>query len=812
MKKTNVKRKSEKILSITIRLFAIVVVLYLARLGYVQVIAREKYFYQTVRTQYRDVEITPKRGAIYDRNGKELAAHVSYYDVWIELVYARGDKEAWNKEEWRNFADKVSPVLGATPEHILSIVEENIAQNKARFVLTKKIGRTKMKKLHDLKLKPIYFEESYSRRYPYGKFAAHIIGHISKENQGLAGLEAYFNKELAGIPGRKIVLSDAKFQEIGTESYQYNTPVDGYNVISTIDEVIQHYVEKAMEQSHYENNSVRSIAIVVDPKTGDILAMCAKPDYNPVEPREIYYEYFRTKMEKAEGREAKDDVINEMWRNPMVNDIYEPGSVFKAVTASAGIEEGVVAPNSTFQDAGNVVILGQKISNWTPRAFGTVDFKKAVGQSINTVFIEVARRLGSEKFVEYIKAFGFGRKTGIQLPGEAKGILRTKDTIGPIEQATMSFGQGVSVTPIQMAMAVSAIANDGVLMKPRIVKEITNSDGEIIQRFEPKVVRKSVSKQTNKIVTALLENVVEKEGGKKAAIKGYRIAGKSGTAQKVINGKYPKGYYISSFVGFAPVEDPKVVVLVITDEPHGNHGIYGGTNSAPFVKMILRDTLRYMGVTPNAIVTNNTNIERREVPELRNISFKEARVLLKQADLTFVADGTLPPDETTVIDVFPKPGESVPVGSGVVLYFEGRVADEVLMPDLTGKTLAEAERIVTALGLRLSFSGSGKLIKQFPEPNKLVKKGAMVNLKFEDVFQKPSIADKLEEEALKPETETTPRTGGRTSEEQAEQGTETTEDTTEDGASETDLVGPEEAGMPMEGLEAPVENEEEPAP
>lgn len=810
MKKTNVKRKSEKILSITIRFLALVIIFYIARLGYVQVIAREKFFYETVRTQYRDIEIMPKRGAIYDRNGKELAAHVSYYDVWIELVYARGEKKAWDKEEWQNFADRVAPILGATPEHILSIIEENKAQNKARFVLTKKVTRTKMKKLESLKFKPIYFEESHSRRYPYGKFAAHVIGHISKENQGLAGLEAYFNKELAGIPGRKIVLSDAKSHEIETESYQYNAAVDGYNVISTIDEVIQHYVEKAMEQSHYENNSVRSIAIVIDPKTGDILAMCAKPDYNPAEPREIYYEHFRTKMEKAKDSKAKDDVINEMWRNPMVNDIYEPGSVFKAVTASAGIEEGVVAPNSTFQDAGNVVILGQKISNWTPRAFGTVDFKKAVGQSINTVFIEVARRLGSEKFVEYIKAFGFGRKTGIQLPGEAKGIVRTKNTIGPIEQATMSFGQGVSVTPIQMAMAVSAIANDGVLMKPRIVKEITNSEGEIIQRFEPEVVRKPVSKQTNKIVTDLLENVVQKEGGKKAAIKGYRIAGKSGTAQKVINGKYPKGYYISSFVGFAPVEDPKVVVLVITDEPHGNHGIYGGTNSAPFVKMILKDTLRYMGVTPNAIVTNNTNIERREVPELRNISFKEARVLLNQANLTFVSDGDPPPDETTVIDVFPKPGESVPVGSGVVLYFEGRVADEVLMPDLNGKTLAEAERIVTSLGLRLSFSGSGKLIKQFPEPNKLVKKGAMVNLKFEDVFQKPSIADKLEEEALKPETD--PGAVGGSSEEQTGQEIEEAEETTEEGTSETDLVGPEEAGMPMEGLEAPMEEEGEPAP
>jgi len=335
----------------------------------------------------------------------------------------------------------------------------------------------------------------------------------------------------------------------------------------------------------------------------------------------------------ANFNEEQLEVLNSMWRNPMVSDLYEPGSVFKVITASAGIEEGVVTPNSTFVDKGYVEVAGQKLSNWSKKPFGTIDFRKAVGQSVNTVFIEVAKRLGSEKFLEYIYAFGFGKKTGVSLPGEAEGLIYSLDKLGPVQQATMSFGQSISVTPIQMVMAVSAVANNGELMKPRLVREIVSDDGEIIQRFEPEVVRRPISKKTNETMLELLENVVKKEGGKKAAIFGYRIAGKSGTAQKVIDGKYPKGYYISSFVGIAPVEDPKVVVLVITDEPHGQHGFYGGGNSAPFVGMILQDTLRYMGVTPNAIVSNNTNIEKVDIPEVRNMTFKEARVLLNSHHL-----------------------------------------------------------------------------------------------------------------------------------------------------------------------------------
>ncbi len=733
MRETEFNKRRDKRLKLTIIMFSIIMVVYVLRLGYIQIINPEEYSRAAMYQQYRDVQIMPKRGNIYDRNGKELAVSVSTYDVWVEMKYATTQEKPWTEEEWMHFAEDVGKILGADASHILQKVEDN--RGKARFILTKKTDYDKKEKLKALKYKPLFYEESKTRLYPYGKFAAYVLGHISSDNTGLGGIEAYFNRELTGIPGRKVVLSDAESHELEDTSLRYNEPVDGNHIVLTIDEVVQHYVEKAMEQSYQQNNCQRAIAMVIDPKTGDILAMCAKPDYNPSSPNETYYERFRKAMENAKTNEEQLEVLNAMWRNPMVSDLYEPGSVFKAITASAGIEEGVVEPNSIFHDSGFVVVGDKKIRNWSNKPFGSIDFKKAVGQSVNTVFVEVAKRLGSQRFLEYIHAFGFGKRTGISLPGEAEGIIYSLDKMGPVQQATMSFGQSISVTPIQMAMAVSALGNNGELMKPRLVKEIVNDEGEIIKRFDPQVVRRSVSKQTDKVMLSLMENVVAKEGGKKAAITGYRIAGKSGTAQKVINGKYPKGYYVSSFVGIAPVEDPKVVVLVITDEPHGQYGIYGGGNAAPFVKMILSDVLRYMGVTPNAIVSNNTNIEKKEIPEIRNLTLKEAKALLNQADLKYTVEMEPQKEDEIVVDVFPKPGENVPAGSSVVLYFKGEAINEVLMPDLTGKTVAEAEKMLTALGLKMSFSGTGKAIKQFPEPNKLVKKNSMVNVKFEDSAQ-----------------------------------------------------------------------------
>lgn len=750
MGKVNFKKRKENRLVATIIFFSIVMIAYVIRLGYIQIIEREAYSYSAIRNQYKDFEIPPKRGNIYDRNGKELAVSVTNYNVWVEVIYAQEKGKAWDIAQWEEASKKIAPILGASEEHVFSIIKKNLEEGKARFELTKRLDHQKMVQLKELGYKAIYFEEEKNRLYPYGQFASYILGHISQDNSGLGGLEYYFNKELTGIPGRKIALSDAQSHEIEAESYQYYPVVNGYHLISTVDEVIQHYVEKAMEQSYLENNSKRSMAIVLDPKTGDILAMASKPDYNPAEPRETYYQEFRAAMEEAETSEEQTKVLDAMWRNPFVNDLYEPGSVFKTVTASAGIEEGVVAPNSVFHDAGSVMVADRPIKNWTDTPFGTIDFKKAVGQSVNTVFVEVARRLGSTRFLEYISAFGFGKKTGISLPGEQRGIVYSLSKMGPVEQATTAFGQGISVTPIQMAMAVGAIANDGMLMKPRLIKEIVDDNGEIIERFEPQVVKKVISKNSDKIMLSLMENVVEKEGGKLAKIEGYRVAGKSGTAQKVIDKKYKKGYYISSFVGIAPVEDPKVVVLVVTDEPRGAAGIYGGTNSAPYVKMILENTLRYMGVTPNAVVSNNTNIEKHEVPEIRNLTFKEARVLLEKENLKYTTEVEAPSDNTIVADVFPKPGEKIPVGSSVVIYFEGTVLNEVLMPDLKGKTVGEVEKIVTSLGLRLSFSGSGKAVKQFPEANKLVKKNSMVNVKFED----PSAQNMPEEDGTQEGSQT----------------------------------------------------------
>ena len=562
-----------KRLSFSMAVYYLLISVLIMRLGYIQIVNPEKYTDKAIVQQQKDEIIQPLRGSILDRNGKELAVSIVTYDILVEKIYVQD-------------VQKTAEALSKTLEDVT--VEEFKAKyddDTKRFILRKNIPLELVEEIKQSEATGLKFEENSQRKYPYGQFGSFVIGHVSYDNEGIAGIESYMNNELKGIPGRRIVVKDAENREVPNSEIRYNEARNGNTIVLTIDEVLQHHVEKVTNQAYIDNNAVSVTSIVMNPKNGEILAMASKPDYDPNSPREAKFEVYAKQLEKAQDVDQRSAIISKMWRNPSVNDIYEPGSTFKLITASAALEEDKVFADEVFYDSGYVKIKDRTIKNWTSRPYGSLTFRKAVEESVNTVFVQVANRLGAETFRKYIEAFGYGSKTGIEIPGEAEGIIYPLSKTGEVELATMSFGQSISVTPLQMINSVAAIANEGKLLKPTLIKEIWDYKGNIIHRHEKEEVKASVSPLTASKVMDLMESVV-KAGGENSQIDGYRLAGKSGTAQKASNGIYQAGTYIGSYVDVAPDEDPQLVVLTIIDEPRAG-SYYGGVVAAPVARDIM---------------------------------------------------------------------------------------------------------------------------------------------------------------------------------------------------------------------------------
>lgn len=482
-------------------------------------------------------------------------------------------------------------------------------------------------------------------------------------------MELKYDKVLSGLPGRWIKNTDAAGRQLAYGIEKYYEPVNGLNVMLTIDEVIQHFTEKAVEGALIKTGAQRVMAIVMAPKTGDILAMTVKPDYDPNTPRIPLDEEEKERYETMEQKE-RTKLWNKMWRNPIISDTYEPGSTFKLITSAAGLEEGVIEPNSPFYSPGYSIVAGQRIKCWRHyRPHGHQTFTEGVQNSCNPVFIEVAQKLGSEKFYKYLDAFGFKDKTEIDLPGEGGSIIQNINTAGPVGLATMSFGHGISITPIQLINAISSVANDGKLMQPRVVKELTDDSGNVIHRYEPKFVRQVLSEKTAKELKLIMESVVTDGSGKKAYIPGFRMGGKTGTADKIVDGRYAKGKVYSSFVAVAPVNDPEIAVLLVVDEPQGTH--FGSLTAAPAVQEIARDTLRYMEIEPQYNEEEKKKFEKEEVstPEVRSLKLSEAAKTLSGKKLEYRTEPIHVKDGNGIVmDQFPKPGSTVKQDSIVILY------------------------------------------------------------------------------------------------------------------------------------------------
>lgn len=619
------------------------------RLVFIELFRAEEWQELAYEQQTRDRLITPKRGSILDRNGEGIALTETVNAVSVIPVQVK-EKE------------KTAQYLADTLDLEYNDVLEKIRQKVALVRIKTKVDTETAAAIRKANYPGVEVDEDVQRVYPYSELAAQVIGFVGKDNQGIIGLEAKYDELLEGEKGKILTLTDSRGNEVDSEQERI-PPVDGKNLVITIDVVMQQYAEQTIAKAVETKGAKRGVIIILNPQNGEIYAMANYPTFDLNDPFTIQDEALAANWDSF-SEEEKNDYLNQMWRNTAINDTYEPGSTFKIVTSSAGLEEGVVTPESSFFCRGFYIAGDRQIKCWRyPRTHGAETFVQGVQNSCNPVFMEVGERLGAEKFLEYMQKFGFAQKTGVDLAGEATGIIHKLENIGPVELATMSFGQSFQITPLQLLRAASAIVNGGYLITPHFGKGIADEEGNIIENFQYERGEQVISRETSETMKTILESVVSEGTGSKAYIPGYRIGGKTATSEKLPR---RSGKYIASFLSFAPAEDPQVMALVLIDEPQGVY--YGGTVAGPVMQELLRNILPYLGIEPKYSEKEAEEAAKAvtTVPDLIGMTLGEAKNALFQAGLS----AEIETEGETIARQTPPAGESVNKGTKVLLSLE----------------------------------------------------------------------------------------------------------------------------------------------
>lgn len=645
--------------------------------------------------------VTARRGTITDRKGRTLAISATAYIVTADPRLV---------SDTERFLDSIEPVLNINKETARKRLQD---KTKGSIILKRQVSRETVDALRQLRsdapedsgLKALSFDEDICRYYPYGALLSQVLGLTTVDSEGQSGLESRYEDVLRGTEGSYLRQVDARNRQLdGTEGW-YIPSQQGCGLVLTIDAEIQEMVEKAMRECIEVNQAQSVICLVSDVKTGAILAMCMNPCYDPNDPPR-----------------NDAETLTELMRLTAISDVYEPGSTFKILTAASALDSGVTTPQDSFYCSAKITVDGDTIRCWG-RPHGAETMADGLKNSCNPVFVELALRMGTDTFYRYLTAFGLGKKTGIDLPGESPGILITSRNVKRVDLARIGFGQSVALTPIQMMMAANSVINGGKLMRPYIVSEIQTPDGETLERFHPTVMAAPIRPETSDTMRLLLERVVSEGGGKNAAIAGYRIGGKTGTAQVYKNGRVVRDTHIGSFYGFAPVNDPQVSILVIVKEADVPID-YGGTTAAPFARQIMQEMLPYLGIDPE----NDEKDEEIEVPALKGLTIGDAKRKLSQVGLESVTDGA----NTVVLDQLPPAGAKLVKGGHVMLYTAGSEEltpeELVCVPDLTGLGDVDCARLVRQRGLMMSMTGQGLCIEQSPAAGEYVQPGTTIFL------------------------------------------------------------------------------------
>lgn len=618
------------VLFITLLLIAVIL-----KVFYIQVFQYQKLNSLANDLWQRNLPITPDRGLILDRNGKVLASNITTTSLYLV------PNQIKNKEE---VAKTLSEILGVSYEEMYKHVSKKTSIERVHPE-GRQLSFEIADKINSYNYDGVYLLKEAKRYYPYDDLLSHVLGYVGIDNQGLSGLELKYDEELTGTSGSIKYYSDAKGNRLN-KAEEYKEAISGNNVYLTIDLDLQQSVERELDNAVAKYNPEHALAIAMNPKTGEILAMASRPSYNPNE--------YQTYTQEVLSRNLP------IWMT------YEPGSTMKITTLSAAINEGVVNLfTDTFYDSGSINVDGATIHCWKSGGHGAQTFLNVVENSCNPGFVNLGFRLGKEKLFQYIKDFGFGEKTGIDLTGEAKGILFDLDKVGNVELATTAFGQGVSVTPIQQVRSVSAAVNGGTLYQPYIVKRVENATTkETISEINPTAIRQVITEESSKLVRFALENVVAHGSGRNAYIENYRIGGKTGTAQKVNNGRYMVGNYILSFIGFLPADDPEIVLYVAIDNPKGVTQ-YGGVVAAPIAKAIFSSYIEMNNIPKSKETIPKTynwlDTKYRILPNVIGKTIKEANTILKDYKIEYSGEGN------KIIYQSPEPEYYVSDGSTVKL-------------------------------------------------------------------------------------------------------------------------------------------------
>lgn len=648
MNRNRVSLKARRHTVFILAVWEIVLIVLIFRLFYIQYFKGEEYQLLAYEQQTRDRLISPVRGEIQDRNGNSIATSTTVASV--SVIHAQVKEP-----------EKVAKILSDKLDLDYGNTLEKINKKVALMRIKTKVDKKTAEEISAMKLDGVMVDEDILRVYPYNNLASHVVGFVGKDNQGIIGLEAKYENYLKGEKGKIKTQTDGRGIELKNSEQDRIAPKAGYNLVTSIDINLQQYAEQTIEKVIKAKNAKRGAVIMMNPQNGEILAMVCKPDFNLNEPYKINNSELLSQWDSmSEG--DKNKALNQMWRNFNINDTYEPGSTFKVITSSAGLEEGVVTENDSFNCGGGRTVAGRYIKCWrSPRSHGSENFVQGVQNSCNPVFMDVAARLGSDVFYDYMVKFGFTQKTGIDVAGEAVGIFHKKDKIGPVELATMSFGQSFQITPLQLIRAISSAVNGGRLVTPHFALKLTDENGNDVTTFQYEDNGNPISKETSERMKKILESVVAEGTGNKTYIPGYRIGGKTATSEKLPR---KSGKYIASFCAFAPAENPQVIAIVLVDEPQGVY--YGGQVAGPVMKELLSNALPYLGIEPEY---NEKELEMDGVAPFivgnyagRKVSQVKSELAKEHINVQIVGEGE------NIVSQFPKENTQINQNSKIIVY------------------------------------------------------------------------------------------------------------------------------------------------
>lgn len=704
-----------------------------ARVFYLTIVRGEELSEKAETQQLKDTEITAMRGTIYDSNGNVLAQSASVWNVFIDPLNIKDKQRDLIVDEFANLfgydADEKKEFYDRTThqnhyELVEKKVENNIKEKLSKFVSKNELGGC------------IGTEQTTKRYYPYGTLASSVIGFTGADDQGLSGIEAYYDEQLTGTNGRIITAKDAKSNNIANDYETSIAATDGDSIVLTINQTIQYYLEKGLRETMNEYQAKGAYGVVMNCNTGAVLAMSSLPDYDCNEPYKLTYSKDKKAIKKLSDKTAKQEAesaaVQNQWRNFTVSDTYVPGSVFKTFVASAALEENVVNLNTTYNCTGSIQVDKYKMKCHYHPGHGTQTLTQGLENSCNPFFITIGQKLGVHNYFKYFDAFGFTQKTNIDLPGEASPQYYKEDQYGIVELSSASFGQTNSLTPIQVCTGLCAIANGGKLLQPYLVSSIADANGKTVKKTQTKEIRQVISADTSEKVRKMMKSVVDNGTGKNGYVAGYSVGGKTGTSTKLGESKNGEGdKYIVSFGAIAPSDDPEIAMLIIVDEP--NQDLGGGALCAPIAAQVTQEAMNVLGIEPKYNDSEMKDLSK-QTPNVVGKSLDEAKKALEENNLNFVVVG----DDSTVTRQCPSGADTIPNGGTVYLYTDDSEKQTVNVPNFNGLTVNEAKDLASSSNLNIQIAGnsmsSGTVVayRQSEETQAKVEKGTVVTVTFKN--------------------------------------------------------------------------------